>query len=218
MHTVEQVFYELKKMLNAKNKILIVGIGNKGQISDSLGPRVIQEIEMQRVKNGGKLTSNNKRKVFAFAPNVAFRTGIESTSIVKCLVDLIKPDCVIIIDALCTSKIERVGTSFQLSDVGLSPGSGLNDDSFNLSKETLGVDTIAIGVPLVVFASELAVDFLFGELVDIKLFRSKFREKMHNSFGDFVVTPKDIDDIVYFCSEVITESIMKLVNNSASKK
>ena len=210
-HTVEQLYTELKKQLINKKNILVVGIGNKGQTSDSLGPKVIQNIENHRVRNGGKLIFGGKRKLFAFAPNVAFRTGIDSVEITKSLVETIKPDIVIIIDSLCTSKIERIGTSFQIADSGLSPGSGLNDDSFELSKSTLGVDSVAIGVPMVVFASELAVDFLFNDLVETEIFKEKFRDKMKNSFGDFVVTPKDIDDIVYFCSEVISEAIVKVL-------
>lgn len=198
---------EIRRFLTNKKKILVIGIGNRGQTSDSLGPKVATLLEKKISLENSLDQKKSGRKMFVFAPNISFNTGIESFDIVKCLVSAVKPDALVVVDSLCSRKIGRIGTSFQISDVGLAPGSGIGGEKNEISKPSMGVFTVAIGVPMVVFASELALELFFEERVSDEFLKGRFREKMKRTFEDFVVTPRDIDSIVSVCANVIADSI-----------
>ncbi|OJT77231.1 GPR endopeptidase, partial [Clostridioides difficile] len=99
-------------------------------------------------------------EVSALSPGVMGVTGIETSEIVKSLVEKVKPDRVVAIDALASRKMERVNSTIQISTAGISPGGGVGNTRKSLTKETLGVDVIAIGVPTVVDAATLTIDVL----------------------------------------------------------
>lgn len=198
---------EIRKFLLDRKRILVIGIGNRGQTSDSLGPKVVSLLEKTLSMENLSEQKKEGRKMFVFSPNISFNTGIESVDIVKSLVSTVKPDALIVVDSLCSRKLGRIGTSFQISNVGLAPGSGIGGEKEEISKSTMGVYTVAIGVPMVVFASELALELFFEEKVNEEFLKGRFREKMKRTFEDFVVTPRDIDSIVAVCASIISESI-----------
>lgn len=154
---VERVFAtELKRLLEyhnlLKKKCLIVGLGNEKSTPDSLGPKVASGVVVTRYLFELEGVEVEKRfsNVSAIIPGVSGTTGIESSDIVFGIVEKIKPDYIIAIDALASSSIDRMNKTIQMSDTGISPGSGVGNHRKELSKETLNVPVIAIGIPTVI--------------------------------------------------------------------
>ena len=156
---------ELKVMLsickiNKDAKGLIVGLGNLSSTPDSLGPKVASSILVTRhlFELDGINVEEGYRNVSSFTPGVMGNTGIESSDIIKGIIDSIKPDFVIAIDALASSSIDRVNKTIQLTSTGINPGSGVGNSRKELSEKTLGIPVIAIGIPTVVDAVTIVSD------------------------------------------------------------
>lgn len=164
--TVEKVFaeelgYFLKKLhIKEDACALVVGLGNWNVTPDALGPAVVEnlivtrhlfELEPQTVEDG-------YRPVSALSPGVMGLTGIETSDIISGVIDKVKPDFVIAVDALAARSLERVNATIQISDTGIHPGSGVGNKRKELSKETLGIPVIAIGIPTVVDAVTITSD------------------------------------------------------------
>lgn len=141
---------ELKKIIDthidSQEEILVVGLGNIYVTPDSLGPKVINEIEVTRhmIKYLPQYVEEGTRMVSAIAPGVLGTTGIETLEILKGIVDNTHPKLVIVIDALASRSIERISSSVQLSDTGIVPGAGVGNTRSEISKKTLGIPVIAI--------------------------------------------------------------------------
>lgn len=168
---------ELKKILK-KNNItkkdegLIIGLGNRFSTADSLGPKTLDKIIITRhlfelntkVKDGFRCISG-------ISPGVMANTGIETFDIITGIIQKIKPKFLIVIDALASSSIERINKTIQLTDTGISPGSGIGNNRKEISLETTGIPVIAIGIPTVVESSIIVSDtiyYLFKHLSYIK--------------------------------------------------
>lgn len=149
-------------MAKTKIKTLVIGLGNRNITSDALGPKSVSKTLVTRhlFKNYNKDYDDDFTEVSALSPGVMGVTGIETSEIVKSLVEKVKPDRVVAIDALASRKMERVNSTIQISTAGISPGGGVGNTRKSLTKETLGVDVIAIGVPTVVDAATLTIDVL----------------------------------------------------------
>jgi spore protease len=166
------------------------------------------------------------RPVCALAPGVLGLTGIETSEIIQGVVKKIKPDIIIAIDALASRKTERVSTTIQIGDTGISPGSGVGNKRMGLTKSILGVPVIAIGVPTVVDAAtiandtiDLVIDNMINEAKEGQEFynmlknidrNEKFqliREVLSPYLGELMVTPKDVDSIIENISKIIANGI-----------
>lgn len=150
---VENAFIEeLKKYLNVKvgDKFLVVGLGNKKSTPDSLGPDTIEHILVTRYLFLLGEVEEGYANVSSFSPNVMGNTGIETSSIINSIIEEIKVNKVIIIDALKTNSLKRLGKTIQITDKGIAPGSGMGNIRKEISPSTLKVEVIAIGVPTVV--------------------------------------------------------------------
>lgn len=159
--------YEINRLLEkngiTKNeKGLIVGLGNWNVTPDALGPMTVEkilvtnhlfELEYETVRDG-------YRPVAAISPGVMGVTGMETSDIVSSIIERFQPDFVIVIDALASRSIERINETIQITDTGIHPGSGVGNKRKELSKESLGIPVIAIGVPTVVDAVTIASDTL----------------------------------------------------------
>lgn len=197
---------------NSKNNpsIMIIGLGNRNITPDSLGPKVVDKIVVTRhIKSNAQFSQNIDKRlgmVCAIAPGVMGTTGIETGEIIMGLIEKAGPDIVIVIDALCARKTSRVNTTIQISDTGIVPGSGVGNHRMELSKETLGIPVIAIGVPTVVDCSTIAHDLLlsYNESVSEEDLMKKIN---HSSISDMVVTPKDIDAGISRMSTAISNGI-----------
>lgn len=139
---------------------LVVGLGNWNVTPDALGPQVCEKLLVTRhlYQLQPESVEEGYRPVSAIAPGVMGLTGIETSDIILGIVEKIKPDFVIAIDALASRSIERVNSTIQISDSGIHPGSGVGNKRKEISKETLGIPVIAIGVPTVVDAVSIASD------------------------------------------------------------
>ncbi|MGE5614709.1 MAG: GPR endopeptidase [Bacillota bacterium] len=229
-NTCRAVAKELLQLmkLGEKTLTLVVGLGNWNVTPDALGPKVVSSMMVTRhlLEYLPEQVDKGVRPVCAVAPGVLGITGIETGEIVKGIVDRIKPDYIIAIDALASRKIERVNTTIQIADTGISPGSGVGNKRMELSMATLGVPVIAIGVPTVVDAATMAndaIDMVLDSLIEqapqgtefYRMMKSidrdeKYRmiqEVMEPYAGDLVVTPKEIDEVVKRIAKVIANGL-----------
>lgn len=160
--------------------------------------------------------------ISAIAPGVLGVTGLETMEVIRGIVENIQPSLVVAIDALAARQLSRISTTIQLSDAGIAPGSGIGNKRKELSKETLGVSVIAVGVPMVCFANTIAVDLLEQAMESSKMKLAKgqmegvFAAIMQQSAGEMVVTPKESDVIVEYCSSVIADSMNLAFNRDMS--
>lgn len=224
----EAVTKELKTLLaqliGEKDDILVVGLGNLYVTPDALGPKVIQDIDITRhiINYMPEVLDQDTRPVSAVSPGVLGTTGIETLEILKGIVDNIHPKLLIVIDALASRSIERISSTVQIADTGIVPGAGVGNQRKELTIDTLGVPVIAIGVPTVVEAATIAADSL-------DLFIQKLQQDAHsNDFlnqlqeedkyqmikevlvpeeYNFIVTPKEIDDLIENMSSVVARGI-----------
>ncbi len=176
--------YDCLNQLNLKKKsqILIVGLGNDFVTPDALGPLVINKIEVNR-----HLEDNpDQYIVSAMCLGVMGQTGMESKDIIQAIVDDFHPNLVIVVDALACNHASRMCNSIQISTAGINPGSGIYNFRREISKKSLGVDVLAIGIPTV---SDIDC---FIEMDD-----------------NYFVTPKDIDLAMDILSGIVAESINK---------
>ena len=203
--------------------ILIIGLGNRNVTPDALGPRAVEKIVVTRHLQGmlSPELKGGVRSVCAIAPGVLGITGMETVEIVQGIVSKVKPDLVIAIDALAAASSKRVLTTVQLANTGISPGSGVGNKRFGLTKESLGVPVIAIGVPTVVHASTIAMDTL-DTLQEHAPFARYFKSMEHLSeedrktivsqvlpevLGDLMVTPKEVDRFIEDIAVVVAGGI-----------
>jgi len=154
---------ELKKLIKSLNlkedyKTLVIGLGNRNSTPDSLGVKVCDSIIVTRHIYEINEFSTEYKNIAAFTPNVMGNTGIEAQDIIKGLINEIDFDLIIVIDALASSKIERVNKTIQLTNTGISPGSGVGNERKELSQDSLNIPVIAIGVPTVVDAVTIVAD------------------------------------------------------------
>ena len=193
---VDSIADELKILSPESGEVLVVGLGNNDITPDALGPQVVNSIIATRhlrdeMPEGHEFTK--LRPVSAIAPGVLGQTGIEVAEITRAVCDKIKPSIVLVIDALACSDINRLGTTIQITDTGISPGSGVKNSRRELSKKTLGVPVIAIGVPTVVDMHTI-VENMTGKSVS---------EDMPN----MMVTPRDIDKLIERTAKLVAFSI-----------
>ena len=171
---LEMEIAKIIKRLNIKEdyECLVIGLGNVKSTPDALGPLVIQNTLVTR--HLFILNTNIKdgmRKVSAISPGVMGTTGIETSDIIKAIVDKIKPDFVITIDSLAALSIDRVNKTIQMTDTGIHPGSGIGNHRKEISKDTINVPVIAIGVPTVVESATIVndtINYLFKHLSYMK--------------------------------------------------
>lgn len=209
-------------------KTLIIGLGNWNITSDALGPRAVSKTLVTRhiFKNYNKDYDDDFSEVAALSPGVMGITGIETVEIVKSIVDKIKPDRVVAIDALASRKMDRVNSTIQISTGGIAPGGGVGNKRKALDKSYLGVDVIAIGVPTVVDAATLTIDMLdlaIDNLIEVSQENSEFykmltklkEEEKYQLIKDsldpydknLIVTPKDIDETIENLAIIISEGL-----------
>lgn len=224
----EIVSKELKniidKHIEKNDEILVVGLGNIYVTPDSLGPKVINEIDVTRhiIKYLPQYIDKDTRMVSAISPGVLGTTGIETVEILKGIVNNINPKLIIVIDALASRSIERIVSTVQISDTGIVPGAGVGNKRSEISKKTLGVPVIAIGIPTVVETAVLVNDCLdifiskLQENAQSNIFMNELKQKDNYSDikeslipGDYnlIVTPKEIDDLIENMSKVVSEGI-----------
>lgn len=229
-NTCKELAKELVPLIQLDDKatVLVVGLGNWNVTPDALGPKVVSSLMVTRHLHEyvPDEVDEGVRPVCAIAPGVLGITGMETGEIVRGIVDRIKPSLIIAIDALASRKMERVSTTIQIADTGISPGSGVGNKRMELSKQTLGIPVIAIGVPTVVDAATMAndtIDLVIDSMIKQAPQGSDFynmlkeidrnekyeliQEVLNPYVGNLIVTPKEVDDIIERISKVIANGL-----------
>lgn len=236
----KEVKQMIEKNTSQKDDVMVVGLGNLNITPDALGPKVISEVDITRhiLEYVPNFMDENTRPVSAISPGVLGTTGIETVEILKGVIDRVKPKAIIAIDALASRKMDRISSTIQIADTGIHPGAGVGNNRKELSKETLGLPVIAIGVPTVVEAATIAND-------TIELFVNSMKKEIENSNDksdkinglytllesvsnedkyqvikqllsseeyNYMVTPKEIDQIITDMSQVIAKGINIALN------
>lgn len=207
---------------------LVVGLGNWNITPDSLGPKVVSKLMVTRHLKQlvPDKIDEGIRPVCVISPGVLGLTGIETSEIIKGVVDKVKPNLIICIDSLASRKMDRVNSTVQIGNRGISPGSGVGNRRMELSEKTLGIPVIAIGVPTVVDAATMAsdtIDMVLDEMIVQAKKGEKFyqmlksidkneKQKMIRELLDpykenIMVTPKDVDLVVDSISKIIANAI-----------
>lgn len=202
----EALFLNLKEMLGKRKKILIAGLGNANVTADSLGPKVVNNLCITRhLEREG--IGEYQYELSAIAPGVMAQTGIETSEILESLAAKIRPDVLIAIDALAARSSSRLNKTIQISDTGISPGSGVGNHRSEITEYTIGVPVFAIGVPTVISVPAIIHD-LFGR----KSLEKEYKN-MDEEFISMHVTPKNIDESMKRISYTISEGINHLLHN-----
>lgn len=187
---------EINKLCENKENILVVGLGNKSITPDSLGPDVAdQTFATRHIKQLAEdVDTSDLSTVSVLKTGVLGDTGIESSETVRAVCDMIKPSVVIVIDALACSEVSNLGTTIQLCDTGISPGSGVENARKELSEQTLGTKVIAIGVPTVVDMQTIS-EYVFET------------PSPNKEMNNMMVTPRSIDKLIMRVSRLIAMGI-----------
>lgn len=211
----EEVAHHLKELIDfsQQQSVLVVGLGNQDITADSLGPRAVENIHMTRHvirEYGLKSCSHMKmHQISGIVPGVMAQTGMETLEIVQGVVTETKPDVVIAIDALAARSTARLNRTIQITDTGISPGSGVGNHREGLNEENLSVRVIGIGVPTVVDAATIVHDSMANLLDALEEEEQKeFLEEMISpKLYTMFVTPKDVDETVKYLSFTISEGL-----------
>ena len=217
--------------------VLVVGLGNRNVTPDALGPYVADHLSVTRhiVKEYGKYAMgvDHANLISAIVPGVMGQTGMESTEIVRGIVNEIHPDLVIAVDALAARNSKRLNRTVQIADTGIHPGSGVGNHRSGLTEETLGVPVIGIGVPTVVDAGTIVNDTMenfiaaletsdslkgVGEVLRSYNAGEKYefvKELIAPHLNGMFVTPKDVDEMIHHISHTISEALNMLFSEQA---
>ncbi len=196
---VDIVAGEISRLCDNTGTALVVGLGNNDITPDALGPLVAKQIFATRhipVNMPGFEEFSHLRPVAVLAPGVLGQTGIEVAEITKAVCAKIKPSVVVAVDALACAEISRLGTTIQISNTGISPGSGVKNSRKELSMTTLKAPVIALGVPTVVDMQTIAEN-VFNQ------------ESVNNEYKDFMVTPRSVDKLIERSAKLIGLAINK---------
>ena len=219
---------ELKELIGEKvqkkEDILVVGLGSSEVTPDALGPNVIKEVEITRhiINYLPQYIDENTRPVSAIAPGVLGTTGIETLEIIKGEVEHIKPKLLIVIDALASRSMERISSTIQISNTGIVPGGGVGNTRKEITEETLGIPVIALGIPTVVetavvvndaldiFIEKLQKDAKSNDYLNNLKEEDNYemiKEALIPKEFNFIVTPKEIDELVLNMSDIVARGI-----------
>jgi spore protease len=198
-------------------EILVAGLGNREVTPDALGPQVVDNLFITRhlgKEFGSEYLEENKLgNISAISPGVMAQTGMETSEVLRGIIRETMPKLVIVIDALAARSIHRLNKTVQITDTGISPGSGVGNNRKELNKESLGVDVIALGVPTVVDAATIVSDTMEQFMTkqgfeehEIHQFMGELKEE---TIGNMFVTPKNIDESIKRISYTISEALNK---------
>ena len=198
--------YEIKK----DDLIFVVGLGNEEVTPDSLGPKVVQMIDVTSHLFRMNFEHDNMQNVVALAPGVMSQTGLETVDVIKSISSKIHPKLIIVIDALASISLKRLNHTIQINNASISPGAGIGNFRKKFSQKTLGCPLLAIGVPTVVdiktiFEEALKnVDLNFEDLMPFVAEDDKIQ---------FMVTPKEIDMNINDLANIIARGLNKAFHN-----
>ncbi len=212
----QQVAQTIRLMLPPQGDVLVLGLGNRRMTADALGDRVVSGILVTRHI---KEADNKLRGVCAVSPGVLGITGIETAELASGLVERLKPSAVLVIDALAAMETDHIGTTIQITDTGIHPGSGVGNHRLGITSDTMHVPVIAIGIPMVVYASTIVRDAL-KRIFSTEMGESESYEMAQSltdqAKSDLVVTPRNIDELVAGLADMLALAINSALQPSCS--
>ena len=189
----------LRELTGTAESVLVAGLGNRDVTPDALGPQAVSNlmITMHLIREYGRemMGMDGCCVVSGIVPGVMAQTGMETSEILQGIIEETRPDLLIVIDALAARSTRRLGRTVQITDTGIQPGSGVGNHRGSLTKESLGIPVIAIGVPTVVEAAAIVYDAQ-GNC-----------EKMPPHLNGMFVTPKNIDEMIKQLSFTLSEAL-----------
>lgn len=210
----------LRPMITPKKGqcVLVAGLGNESITADAIGPIAVKNLIVTRhIRKEKPLIFQDLGlcEVCAMAPGVLGQTGIESADMIHSVIGQVKPEVLVVIDALASRDLSRLVNTVQISDSGISPGSGIGNSRPSLSPETLGIPIISIGVPTVVDAATLASDAI-QSFSQTRISSEKLRKEWSENGLNFFVTPKETDQIIRVLGAFIGHGINLALNRELS--
>lgn len=209
---IEKLREQLTDLIKEDSSVMVVGLGNLYVTPDALGSKVVNSIEVTRhiLKMANELISSNTREVSAICPGVMGNTGIQTSEIISAVSSRVNPKYIVVIDSLMSKSIKRVGASIQISNTGITPGSGITGINNSIDSESTGATVISLGVPMVVDMATITNDAL-NKIENKNDERGERYYKIANVLDteNYIVTPKDIDELIEIMSDIISESINK---------
>jgi spore protease len=229
----EIVSNELKSLINfellspAPNiepTIFVVGLGNWNATPDALGPQVLNNLMVTRhlYQEAPPELRKGLRPVCALSPGVLGLTGIQTAEIIKGVVEMVKPDLIIAIDSLAARSTSKLANTIQITDTGISPGSGLGKTRMGINREVMNIPVIAIGVPTVVNAVTIVNDAM-DRLLTGNIFSPTERERFRHVgevekeravenilspyMGNLIMSPKGVDELIINVGKIIAGGI-----------
>ncbi len=196
--------------------VLVTGLGNRTVTPDALGPRTVERVLVTRHMDGclPADVSARMKRVCAAAPGVLGVTGIETAEVLRGMVEHVHPDAVIAVDALAARSSQRICSTIQIADTGITPGSGVGNHQKALNVQTLGIPVIAVGVPMVVYASTIACDamaYLSAQEgvspADEEKLTAGVERIVSEKLGEMIVTPREVDALVERMSGIVADGI-----------
>lgn len=203
------------------HSILTVGLGNASMTADALGPRTVEKMAQSGMASYASMMS----------PGVFAQTGMESSEIIKGIVQRMEPDCIITIDALAARSAFRLGRTVQLTDTGIRPGSGVGNTRKGINKDTMGVPVIAIGIPTVVSAAAIVSDAMdalkhigYNEsilgsvaMLDQDEYYQLISEVFAPSLGDLFVMSRNLDAELDCMSSLLAKALENVIRDHSDK-
>lgn len=183
-------FFKILKTSPQEN-VLISCLGNPDVEADTLGKVVFDRIEINPL--------NKDNHIYKFCPNIFFSTGIETPVLVKLFARQVKAKCVIIIDSLSTKNLSRLGTSFQLTTVGMTPGSGVNRFGKEINKSFLNIPCLSIGVPFMIWSNDIS-----GQ-------KPTEKNKITGQENNKLLSLKDISQNINYAGEIIASALNEVL-------
>lgn len=214
-----------------KKKTLVAGIGNREMAPDALGPMVVENLFVTRhlFKNYGEDFEMTKGMgcVSAVIPGVMAQTGIETREILYGIIQETKPELLIVIDALAARSVHRLNKTIQMTNTGISPGSGVGNHRSGINEESMGIPVLAIGIPTVIDAATIVSDTVGTMFEIMDEAKNKLSERVNEGMAGFdeqeryqlvrelmapemiemFVTPKNIDEIIKQMSYTVSEAL-----------
>jgi spore protease len=206
-----------KKRKKKTKLVLLSGLGNRFATPDALGPFVLENLTMNRhiLKQFKSLDDTENMAICGIAPGVMSQTGMETSEILKGIIEKVEPDVLLVIDSLASRSIDRLCKTIQITNTGISPGAGIGNNRNQINCDTMGIPVIAIGVPTVVDAGTIVYEALektlskngYSESEIYSFFQSITDDTIKNLF----VTPKDIDEEIRQVGSIIARGLSDFI-------
>jgi spore protease len=190
-------------------RILVAGLGNPHMTPDAIGPGTVRRMTVTRHLKGydeSLFTALGCCELAAISPGVLGQTGMESGELVKCAAELVRPHLIVAVDALAARRVERLSSTVQLSDGGISPGAGIGNRRLAIDRAAMGCPVLGVGVPTVVDSSTLVWDALErAGMTDGGI--SPELEEVLETGRSFIVSPKDSDEVVELTCRLLARGL-----------